>query len=121
MGKVEPLFDRAGETVAWRYRDVLYALDGRAAGFVRNTAFFALNGRYLGACEDGLYRDPGGAVIAFEREATGGPLLPLPLPAPIAPVPELRPMEPSFEPAPRNLMRRVSWSRQAWNELMQAT
>jgi hypothetical protein len=114
---VEPIFDRGGETVGWRKRDVVYALNGTARGFVFNRSLFGLAGEFLGRFEDDIYRDPAGRIVAFEREATGGPLLPVPQPPPVAPPPQLRPPVPSFAAAPPAPMRSMKWSDQAWDEL----
>lgn len=115
-----PIFDRAGQAVAWRLRDVLYNQSGAAVGFARQHAIYSRDGRYLGRYESGIYRDPAGALIAFEREANGGPLLPVTQPPPIPPRPELRPSEPSFQTAPPAPMRSMSWSAGTWASLFPA-
>ena len=107
---MEPVFDRIGITVAWRKRDTLHTLDGRAIGFIANRALFRVDGAFAGRFEDGLYRDPRNRIVAFERDATGGPLLPVPRPLPVAPRAELRPPEPDFSPVPPLGMRSMAWS-----------
>jgi hypothetical protein len=114
---MEPIFDRTGATVAWRRRDAIYDLQGKGIGFVHQRALFTRDGRYVGRFEDDLYRDTRGRVIAFEREATGGPLLPVPGPLPVAPQAEVRPPQPQFEPAPRPAMRSMAWSDLQWDDL----
>lgn len=114
---MEPIFDRDGATVAWRRRDAIYDLHGRGIGFVQQRALFTRDGRYIGRFEDDLYRDREGRVVAFEREATGGPLLPVPGPLPAAPPAEVRPPQPPFEPAPRPAMRKMAWSDLRWHDL----
>jgi hypothetical protein len=115
---MEAIMDRDGRTVAWRRRDVVYDLSGRALAFVFDRNLFWRDGSHIGRVEDGLYRDPDGHVLAFEHGATGGPLLPAPQRAPVAPRPELRPPVPRFAPAPPAPMRRVSWSPQTWEALV---
>jgi hypothetical protein len=115
---VEPIFDRAGRTVGWRKRDVVYGMDGRARAFVSARALYTLDGAFLGRFEDDLYRDRAGRIVAFEREATGGPLLPVPETPPVAPPPELRPPVPRFEPPPPAPMRSMAWSQSTWDEVL---
>lgn len=107
---MEPVFDRLGLAVAWRKRDTLHALDGRALGFIANRALFKLDGAFAGRFEDGLYRDLRNRIVAFESNATGGPLLPLPQPSPPAPMAELRPPQPVFAAVPPPGMRSMAWS-----------
>jgi hypothetical protein len=71
-----------------------------ALGFVFNRVLFARDGAFLGRFEDDIYRDARGRIVAFEREATGGPLLPVPEPPPVAPLPELRPPVPAWGQVP---------------------
>lgn len=117
---MEPIFDRAGQAVAWRLRDVLYNGSGAAVGFVRQHAIYTTDGRCLGRYESGIYRDHHGALIAFEREANGGPLLPVTQPLPVPPRPELRPLEPPFQAPPPAPMRKMNWSSQSWDSLLVA-
>jgi len=115
---VEAMFDRAGRTVAWRLRDVVYDLDGRAVGLVHNRAIFSPKGRFLAHFQDGWVRDERGAALAFEEGATGGPLPPVPLPIPAAPPPALRPAQPQFEQAPPLRFRPIRWSERSWDEVV---
>lgn len=115
---VEPIFDREGRTVGWRKRDVVYGMDGVARAFVFNRVLYSRAGAFLGRFEDDMYRDPAGRIVAFEREATGGPLLPVTEPPPVAPPPELRPPVPKFAPAPPPPMRSMRWSERSWDELL---
>jgi hypothetical protein len=108
--EMDAIFDRTGQTVAWRKADVIHRLDGKAVAFVWERTLYALTGSYLGWLEDGVYRDARGRILAFERGATGGGILPLPEPEPIKPLPELRPQLPRFAPAPRRAMRSLNWS-----------
>jgi hypothetical protein len=107
---MEPIFGSDGVAIGWRRRDVVFDIDGKAVGFVFNRALYTRGGRYVGRFEDDLYRDAKGRVVAFEREATGGPLLPVITPPPVQPPPELRPPVPQFEAAPRPGMRSMTWS-----------
>jgi len=115
---LEPIFDGNGSTVGWRKRDVIYGLDGKARALVFSRCLYALDGRFLGRFEDDLYRDRDGRLLAFEREATGGPLRPAALPPPVAPPPELRPPLPEFQPAPAPGMRSMRWSSFSWDEVL---
>jgi hypothetical protein len=116
---VEPIFNREGRTVGWRKRDVVYRMDGTALGFVFNRVLFGRDGAFLGRFEDDIYRDARGRIVAFEREATGGPLLPVPEPPPVAPLPELRPPVPAWgQVPPPPAMRSMRWSDLAWDDLV---
>lgn len=107
---MDAIFDRAGQTVAWRKADVIHRLDGRAWAFVWERAVYALSGQHLAWFADGVYRDGRGRILAFERDATGGGVLPNMLPEPVKPMPEIRPPQPSFAAAPRQPMRSLAWS-----------
>jgi hypothetical protein len=107
---MDAIYDREGKTVAWRRRDVVYALDGRARGFIANRGLHTLKGDYLGRFEDGVFRDPRGRILGYEDGASGAGMLPLPLPKPVAPPPQLRPPEPAFAPGSQSPFRSNTWS-----------
>ena len=108
---MDPIFDRDGNTAAWRRKDVVFSLDGTAIAFVFNRALFALDGAFAGRFEDGVYRDPRGRIAGFERDATGVLVLPTTAPVPVAPPHQLRPPVPVFAPIPSPPpMRSLHWS-----------
>jgi hypothetical protein len=115
---VDPVFDRDGRAVGWRRKDVVFSLDGAAIGFVFNRCLYSLQGAFAGRFEDGIYRDPAGRIVAFERGATGGPILPVPQAVPVAPPHELRPRVPAIEAPPPAPMRSMQWSALDFGELI---
>jgi hypothetical protein len=117
---VEAIFDRAGRTVAWRLRDVVFDLEGQAVALVHNRALFSREGRFLAHFQDGWVRDERGSTVACEAGATGGPLPPVPLPLPVAPPPEVRPPQPTFDPAPPLRVRAIHWSERRWADIIGA-
>ncbi len=115
---MEAIFDRAGRTVAWRLRDVVYDLEGRAIGLVHNRAIYSPEGKFLAHFQDGWVRDEKGAAVACEEGATGGPLPPVPQPLPAAPPHEVRPPQPQFEPTPPLRFRPMRWSDRSWDDII---
>jgi hypothetical protein len=116
---MEPIFDRHGETVAWRHRDFIYDPKGKARALVRQRTVFTFQGKFLGRFEDGFYRDPQARAVAFEEGATGGPMQPVLKVRPLPPPPKDLPYPPTIEdvpPPPR--FRANAWSDISWDDFL---
>jgi len=114
---MEPIYDRAGEPIAWRHRDAIFNNRGKPLALVRARVVYAPDGRFLGRFGDGFYRDASGYAVAFEEGATGGPLPPLVHPTGAQPRWEELPREPQLAtpPAPPRMLLRA-WSPHSWED-----
>ena len=100
---MEPIFNCAGKTVGWLYRDVIFNRRGFHQAFINNSAVYTYQCRYLGRFENGFLRDRDGRAVSFMYGARGGPATPTaedpPIPPsssipPVAPVPPAPPVPP---------------------------
>ncbi len=106
--------------MAWRHRDYIYDLDGKACALIRERSVFTFEGQYRGRFEDGYYRDPQSRAVAFEEGATGGPLKPVPKRGAIAPPPYDLPHPPEIEAVPPPPpFRANAWSDLSWDDFLQ--
>lgn len=114
---MEAIFDSEGKTVAWRSKETVFDLDGTPRAYFRGGILSTYTGDFLGRYEDGFYRDDQGRPVAFQVDATGGPILPTPQPLPIAPVP-VYPAAPqqTATPPPPPRMRAMRWSPITWEQ-----
>jgi len=114
---MEPIFDRNGHTVGWLKEDVLRSLNGRTVAFVKNGTVFNTNGRELCKFSGGYFRHRGDAA-AFTRNATGGPLKPIPSIPPIPPIPDITPIRPIFEIPNLSDIPSYSWTNKSLPEVI---
>jgi len=115
---MQAVFDRRGVTVGWIDDERVLDLRVQHRAFVRGSALFGYDTRYLGTFSGGFFRDRAGNAVAFIRGASGGPLLPLtqlpPIP-PLAPLPPLKPLAPLAPLAP---WPSLSWSKLSWEDFL---
>ena len=84
-----PIRDQTGKTYGWFDNARLHDLTGRPVAFVVSGGHvYAYTGARLGHLNDGYFCDRAGDAVAWLDGASGGPLLPLALPAPVPPVPQ---------------------------------
>ena len=69
-----PIYDRSGRVCAWLENTMIRDLGGRVSAFVSGAELVGSTGRHLGRFQDGNIRDHRGAVVAWVKGATGGPL-----------------------------------------------
>ncbi|MDZ7727141.1 MAG: hypothetical protein U5Q44_02515 [Dehalococcoidia bacterium] len=116
---MEAIFDPRGETVAWRHRDAIFDGEGVPRALIRDRCVYTTDGRFVGRFQDGFYRDGRGQPVAFERDATGGPLPPSTKPRPVAPMLKELPYEPDLEtPPPPPRFRSRDWSGISWEAFL---
>jgi hypothetical protein len=105
MVKLEPIYDRYGQVVAWFEGETgdIFDTRGTALGFVDGDGYFNYVGEFLGQFDSGVFWDLLGLAICFLEGATGGPLLPVTAVPPIEPIhstPPPRPLVPFTPFAP---------------------
>jgi hypothetical protein len=115
---VEPIFDAYGVVVAWFSRDVLYDLHGYAVAFIRYKAVYGYDGVQVGFFSDGLFREGYGNVVAFMRNAQGGPLRPIPRIPPIPPIPQIPPIPPIPDIPVIPPIPTLNWSQMNWEQFL---
>lgn len=115
---MDAVYDADGSVVGWHRDPHLYTLDGSHIGFVNGENIYGHRGEHRGVFKKGLFRDHSGAVVAFKRGATGGPLLPIPAIAPIPPAPGIPPIPAIPEIAPIPSIPSLGWSDLKWEEFV---
>jgi hypothetical protein len=117
--KMEPIYDRRGQVVAWLEEEDIYHRNGAHAAVVNGENVYGHNGQHLGVFENGLLRDHSGGAVAFITGAEGGPILPIPSISPIPPIPSIPPIRaiPSIPPIPA--IPSLGWGK-TWDEFINA-
>lgn len=114
-----PIRDQTGRTCGWlndaRLHD-LHDLTGQPVGFVLTAGHvYTYMGAHLGYLNDGYFCDRAGNAVAWLDGASGGPLLPAPLPAPVPPVPQAPLRDPPPLPSPPvPPVPTLTWSSLTW-------
>lgn len=115
-----PIFDPKGSTVGWMKDDLLFAADGAAAAFLKEENIINFAGLHCGFLISSFFRDHGGNIVAFLREAQGGPRLPVIKIPPPAPIPGFFPFKPVPPIAPLRPMLTLNWSDLSWENFLSA-
>ena len=115
---MEPIFGRHGEVLAWQNQSVIHDRAGRAIAFLSGLNVVNYRGVHLGVLDRGLFRDHSGAVVAFARGGTGGPVLPVPSVPPVPPVPSVPPVPPVAPVPPVPAVSSLGWSRTEWQQFL---
>jgi hypothetical protein len=116
---MKPIYNRHGQLVAWLNRTYLHDLSGAQLWlFIGDGAVFTYKGRHVGGFTNGYFRDKDGHAIAFTKDASIGPPLPVVMYPPIPP----NPVFPKF-PAlalvpPLPPIDRFTWSKISWEEFI---
>ena len=97
---MEPIYDRSGRVVGWLGGNDVYHLNGSHAAVVIGPNVYGHRGQQLGVFGGGFFRDHDGAVVAFIRGASGGPVLPAQSLHPAPPIPSVPPV-PAVPAVPR--------------------
>jgi len=112
-----PIRDQAGKTCGWLNDGHVHDLTGQHFGYVISHGHvFTFVGAYVGRLVDGYFCDRAGDAVAWLDGASGGPLLPVALPAPVAPIPQGPLMD--FPPLPHPPVASTpthTWSSSTWD------
>src|SRR5438105_14839201 len=117
---MEPIFDRNGRPVGWLTNDVVHEHSGRARAFVDNGAVVNYRVQHLGWLDSGYFRDRAGDAVAFLRDASNGPLPPMPSVPPAPPVPTAHPVSPVPAVTPPPPAPTLNWSNLDWEHYLGA-
>lgn len=115
-----PIFDAKGSTIGWMKDDLLFALNGAAAAFLKGENIINFAGLHCGFLINDFFRDHKGNIVAFLREAQGGPRLPVTKIPPPAPIPGFVPLRPVAPIAPLRPMLGLNWSDLSWDNFLAA-
>lgn len=117
--KVEPIYNRTGQIVAWQRGTDIYHFNGAHAAVINGTNVYGHQGQQLGVFQNELFRDHRGGVVAFMKGALGGPVLPVPSAPPVPPVPSVPPV-PAVPSVPRvPAVPSLGWG-QEWDQFISA-
>ncbi|MFL5574014.1 MAG: 4-fold beta flower protein [Gemmatimonadaceae bacterium] len=115
---MEPIFDRNGRAVAWLNENIVHDHSGRARAFVDNAAVISYRAQHIGWLDQGYFRDRTGDAVGFVREASGGPLTPVPAMPPAPPALSIPPPPPVELAAPLPAAPTLSWSNRDWEHYL---
>jgi|SRR5579862_1847725 hypothetical protein len=112
-----PIRDQTGKTCGWLNDALLHDLTGRHVGFVLTAGHvFTYMDAYVGHLDDGYFCDRAGNAVAWLDGASGGPLLPAALPAPVAPIPQTPLIDlPPLPCPPVPSIPTLTWSSLTWD------
>ena len=115
---MQPIYNRLGETVAWRDGDEVLDVRGRMVGIVAFDGFYDMQGHFLGHVFRGNFIDATGRTVAFTNDSLGGPVKPRP--AFTATPPQLREHRrgPATALSPQVPLLSLAWSRIGWQTFL---
>jgi hypothetical protein len=113
---MEPIYNKDGLTVGWLNDDVVYNMAATPCAFIKNGNLFDYEGIYIGILDRGFFRDNNGYAVAFMRDASGGPLPPIPEISPVPPIPAVPPMPPIPQIPPIPSIPSFNWSNISWEK-----
>lgn len=111
-------FGRNGRPVAYLANGYLLRWNGQRAAIVQHNAIYSLNGKHIGYIHDGWVRDKRGHAVSFSPGASGGPMPPIPMIAPIKAIPPIHPIAPIMGIPPIMPIASLSWSQLDFERLL---
>ena len=111
---MQVVYNKQGYAVAWLSSKDLYDTSGCFIGYLIDNAVYNHKSQYCGTLKQSFFRDIGGYVVAFLKDAKNGPALPSLKSLPTKRIKKSRPSTKVAPPTPAPKPPKYGWSKLGW-------
>lgn len=111
---MQVIYNKQGRAVGWLSGKDIYSTGGYFIGYLIDNAVYNHKSQYCGTLKQSFFRDIGGHVVAFLKDAKKGPALPSLKALPSKPAKKPRPSTNVAPPAPAPKPPKYGWSKLNW-------